>query len=78
PAAADGTPAPGAAGERAAAAPRHAPASEVELTARTDLSGWLDRLLLAAGGAHWLRRSLELTLRNLASTLGDPAPVEHR
>ncbi|HST39260.1 MAG TPA: hypothetical protein VLK58_07115, partial [Conexibacter sp.] len=47
-----------------------APASEVELTARTDLAGCLDRLLLMCGGAHWLRRSLELALAALEQRVG--------
>jgi uncharacterized protein YndB with AHSA1/START domain len=47
-------------------------ASAVELTAGTELAGWLDRLLLLAGGAHWLRRSLELTLAALDERVGRP------
>lgn len=39
--------------------------SLVALTARTDVAGWLDRLLLVCGGARWLRRSLERTLAAL-------------
>jgi uncharacterized protein YndB with AHSA1/START domain len=51
------------------------PGSEVELTARTEVAGWLDRLLLAAGGARWLRRSLELALGRLDACLTAPAPA---
>lgn len=40
-------------------------AATVELTARTDVAGPLDRLLLLAGGRHWLRQSLELVLARL-------------
>lgn len=46
--------------------------SVVELTARTEVAGWLDRLLLAAGGARWLRQSLERTLRALDAHLAAP------
>lgn len=46
--------------------------SAVELTARTDLAGSFDRLLLACGGTRWLRRSLELALAALAEQLEDP------
>jgi uncharacterized protein YndB with AHSA1/START domain len=46
--------------------------SVVELTARTEVAGWLDRLLLAAGGAHWLRQSLERTLSALDARLATP------
>jgi uncharacterized protein YndB with AHSA1/START domain len=65
PAAVADAPAPGDATPSATS-----PASDVTLTARTDLSGWLDRLLLAAGGAHWLRRSLALTLAALEQRVG--------
>lgn len=43
--------------------------SVVELTARTDVAGALDRLLFACGGAHWMRRSLEVTLATLAERM---------
>lgn len=43
--------------------------SIVELTARTDVAGRLDRLLLACGGRRWLRRSLELVLARLDERL---------
>ncbi|MDO8188956.1 SRPBCC family protein [Conexibacter sp. JD483] len=43
--------------------------SVVELTARTELAAPLDRLLLAAGGARWLRQSLERALAALDLTL---------
>lgn len=46
----------------------------VTLTARTDVAGPLDRLLLLAGGRRWLRRSLELVLERLDARLGDGAP----
>lgn len=46
-------------------------ASTVELTARTDVAGALDRLLLLLGGARWLRGSLELVLARLDDRLGD-------
>ena len=39
--------------------------STVELTARTDVAGMLDHLLLLFGGARWLRSSLELVLDEL-------------
>jgi uncharacterized protein YndB with AHSA1/START domain len=55
----------GGRGASAAGASAAGDASDVELVARTEVAGWLDRLLLAAGGAHWLRRSLELTLERL-------------
>jgi carbon monoxide dehydrogenase subunit G len=45
-------------------------ASSVRLTARTEVAGWLDRLLLLCGGARWLRRSLEITLARLAARIG--------
>jgi uncharacterized protein YndB with AHSA1/START domain len=43
--------------------------SAVELSARTEVAGWLDRLLLLAGGAVWLRQSLERALAALESLL---------
>lgn len=52
-----------------AAAPGASGASVVELAARTDVAGWLDRLLLACGGARWLRRSLEHSLAALAERI---------
>lgn len=45
-------------------------ASTVELTARTDVAGPLDRVLLLCGGALWLRQSLELVLGQLELALG--------
>jgi hypothetical protein len=39
--------------------------STVELTARTDVVGPLDRMLLVCGGALWLRQSLEHVLVQL-------------
>ncbi|MDO8214082.1 SRPBCC family protein [Conexibacter sp. CPCC 206217] len=47
----------------------HTASSSVTLTARTEVAAWLDRLLLVCGGAHWLRRSLEVTLRALDERL---------
>lgn len=44
--------------------------TRVELTARTDVAGPLDRLLLLAGGRRWLRQSLELVLARLDARLG--------
>jgi uncharacterized protein YndB with AHSA1/START domain len=46
-------------------APGGADRSTVELTARTDVAGALDHLLLLLGGARWLRESLELVLAEL-------------
>ena len=40
-------------------------ATTVTLTARTEIAGALDRLLLLAGGRRWLRQSLELVLARL-------------
>ncbi len=54
---------------RWAVRPAGAGASIVELTARTDFAGWLDRLLLTAGGARWLRQSLERALVALDARL---------
>ena len=48
-----------------------ASASTVELTARTEVAGALDRLLLLLGGARWLRGSLELVLARLDDRLGE-------
>lgn len=44
----------------------------VELTARTDVAGPLDRMLLLCGGALWLRQSLELVLAQLELALHRP------
>lgn len=54
-----------------AVAPRSVAATTVvELTARTELAGPLDRLLLLCGGRRWLRRSLVLVLARLDERLG--------
>ncbi|MBB4662992.1 SRPBCC family protein [Conexibacter arvalis] len=45
-------------------------ATTVVLTARTDVAGPLDRLLLLAGGRRWLRQSLELVLARLDARVG--------
>lgn len=67
---ADGA-APGAGGTDPGEPAGDAPtAATVELTARTDVAGPLDRLLLLAGGRRWLRQSLELVLARLDARLG--------
>lgn len=53
-------------------APAGPRAATVTLTARTELAGALDRLLLLAGGRRWLAQSLELVLARLDARLGAP------
>lgn len=55
-------------------APRDADATHVRLTAVVIRAGRLDRVLLALGGARWMRRLFASTLERLPVTLGVSAP----
>jgi carbon monoxide dehydrogenase subunit G len=54
--------------------PAGAGCTEVRLEAVVERAAPLDRLLLAAGGARWLRRRFRSTLRRLAVEATKPSP----
>jgi len=55
--------------------PRDASATDVRLTAVVLRAGPLDRVLLALGGARWMRWLFSATLARLPTSLGSQAPA---